>query len=123
MKAEELRREYFEETGCFTIGRSTKYSEWLEKKMGEYASQIRKEQDFNMAVAYDCGKSSQESKWVSVEIGLPEENIEVVAKIHGWDDMHSYSVLEIDEEEWINDEGEVVNGVTHWMPLPEPPKT
>lgn len=53
------------------------------------------------------------NKWISVEDGLPVE---------------TYQVLTIDDTGWIeidalgNEEWMSYRNVTHWMPLPEPPK-
>jgi hypothetical protein len=69
------------------------------------------------------------SEWVSVEDGLPEIDKTVI----GFDGSHLgiYQRVYIDHEGWfwgicynIYDDAEVDDDykVTHWMPLPEPPK-
>jgi len=51
------------------------------------------------------------SEWISVEDELPER----FGQYLGWDGM---SV----DIEWFVDGEWLVGGVTHWMPLPEPPE-
>ena len=55
-------------------------------------------------------------QWISVKDRLPDEYIDVLT----YGARPSYDVVYInrliDKNEWLYD------GVTHWMPLPEPPK-
>lgn len=59
-------------------------------------------------------------KWISVNERLPENQFIVLAYVH-----HSYELVRWNEYEeiwehefgWFNKDE-----VTHWMPLPEPPK-
>ena len=57
------------------------------------------------------------SEWISVEERLPEENIRVLAAGLG--------VVTIDALYrgvwWCTETGDASYGITHWMPLPEPP--
>ena len=56
------------------------------------------------------------SEWISVEDRLPNEHIDVLT----YAARPSYEVFYInrliDKNEWLYD------GITHWMPLPAPPK-
>ena len=67
-------------------------------------------------------------EWISVKDRLPNlsdfEN-ELLCCFKGWDDMYFMRILEYDAnyEEWSDWQGEVYKNVTHWMPLPKPPKT
>ena len=66
-------------------------------------------------------------EWISVKDRLPEDynNYDyMLCYFEGWDDMFFQRTLEydIEEKEWSDHEGNVYNKVTHWMPLPEPPK-
>jgi len=69
------------------------------------------------------------SEWISVEDRLPPIDTEVLVFSHG--NMNVCSLIRPDEEMadvvweddygyWDDDEG--VAAVTHWMPLPKPPK-
>jgi hypothetical protein len=71
-----------------------------------------------------CASFAQQSEWISVEDRLPEDTgtyltwhnagyygqHEYNAKLHGW------NVISHD------DRSTEIKTVTHWMPLPEPPK-
>ena len=59
-------------------------------------------------------------EWISVEDRLPDTGVEVMTLMRG---VHMLAWRTKDTE-WINDndESEGINCVTHWMPLPEPPK-
>lgn len=65
-------------------------------------------------------------KWISVEDRLPEENTDVLIYRGGFRDdlMNVYTYMGHNEWEdeygyWSRTDDE---GITHWMPLPEPPK-
>lgn len=79
-----------------------------------------------------------EPVWISVEDRLPEPKVDVILIAKGWNDRQVY-IGRLDEvkpsKSWIT--GLTSNGsqwtvwgfsylkepiVTHWMPLPEPPK-
>lgn len=68
----------------------------------------------------------EQSKWISVKERLPEsrKDVLVVALWHErWQTMLGWHSDQ--EEKWriITPHGErEAGGVTHWMPLPEPPK-
>lgn len=66
---------------------------------------------------YDAGYRKQ-SEWISVEDRLPEKNVRVLVYIKS---SRSYTRFDTDR---LDDRGFVrwFNDVTHWMPLPEPPK-
>jgi hypothetical protein len=65
-------------------------------------------------------------EWISVEERLPEDNEYVDILINGkrrmvdtvFLDNKFYIFPPFAKEQWV----EVKNNVTHWMPLPEPPK-
>jgi len=74
------------------------------------------------------------SKWISVEDRLPECDmkpdsfgvqvlIHPPRKDHGYADGHvAFFGCRITQEPSFYLYGAVVHGVTHWMPLPDPPK-
>ena len=67
------------------------------------------------------------NKWISVGDRLPEIGDEVLV-LTEFKDIRIYSYMRIDQETadvvWEDDYGhwEEIASVTHWMPLPEPPK-
>lgn len=72
-------------------------------------------------------------RWISVEERLPEDDQNVIVFVqhpisgHHWLQIaHMLRAMGMDEcqddEWWVDSTGEVVYYITHWMPLPEPPK-
>lgn len=60
--------------------------------------------------------------WISVEDRLPEDSdwLEVIVNAG---DCVTCCWYNPDDDEWLLDPERVFDGeVTHWMPLPEPPK-
>ena len=61
------------------------------------------------------------SEWISVKERLPDESeVVLVYGENACDWVHEVALLE--GELWV-DRGEGLDGVSHWMPLPEPPAT
>lgn len=68
------------------------------------------------------------SNWVSVKDKLPEHGVRVLA--HTGTFFQSYCVAKLDRDFgtlnspvfWDTSTGLFIDDVTHWMPLPEPPK-
>lgn len=62
-----------------------------------------------------------EPKWISVDDRFPELDVQVI----GWNGIFSH-IYQYEGEYWINlsVDGDIGGGthVTHWLPLPEPPK-
>lgn len=59
-------------------------------------------------------------EWISVEERLPEDETEVLTLVkYEWAKKHYYSLDAYSHIDggWVRNEG-----VTHWMPLPEPPE-
>lgn len=57
------------------------------------------------------------SKWISVDEQLPKDGQEVmVAYIHK-NEIHQFNLASIIDGTW-----NVLTQVTHWHPLPEPPR-
>ena len=67
------------------------------------------------------------SKWISVEDRLPEEfqgtdGLRLHVFVFGEEANPQFGLAYYDREinQWFN-EHEDFNGITHWMPLPDPP--
>lgn len=63
--------------------------------------------------------SEKQPEWISVEDRLPKEKDMVLA--FAMDKDHRFAFLS-DDENWYNSNGFLELNITHWMPLPEPPK-
>ena len=68
----------------------------------------------------------ERERWIPVSERLPEPKTDVIA---AWDDGEVWSVWQdwADDEdedrlEYWNDDQSGIHTVTHWMPLPDPPK-
>ena len=67
------------------------------------------------------------TEWISAENGLPDNELVLVyvppeaERVLAHIPEHNYFVAEFHSGKWWNDEVGYVDGVTHWMPLPEPP--
>jgi len=73
--------------------------------------------------AQDQMNSSNNSNgWISVKDRLPkpkEGNVLVLISGNGW---HDYDVAYFGRTVFCDKYDDTVEGVTHWMPLPKPPK-
>ena len=65
-------------------------------------------------------------QWVSVKDRLPEEQKEVLIYLPEYDSVEMASLFTIpgmNLREWTqNEDAYMLDEVSHWMPLPEPPK-
>ena len=59
-------------------------------------------------------------EWIRVEDKLPEKGVDVLLT-NGIDVYFGFIGFDV-EPVWTNRYGEWYRFVTHWMPLPEPPK-
>lgn len=69
------------------------------------------------------------SEWISVKDRLPEEGDYVLGIVSGHNGIIKFTDAwmlvhyDADEKEWWADEYDIEGcSVTHWMPIPEPPK-
>lgn len=76
---------------------------------------------------YEDGRNEAEPKWISVDERLPEKDGKyIVARLEG--SKHSISVRKFRKEVpcwyrgYCGHWEKRTNAITHWMPLPEPPK-
>jgi len=65
------------------------------------------------------------SEWISVKDRLPDNNQRVAGVGFDYGDVKNkrhYVVCEYFDGIWMGDECEEFEYITHWTPLPEPPK-
>tara|TARA_S200002703_G_C3793808_1_gene245057 strand:- start:1896 stop:2120 length:225 start_codon:yes stop_codon:yes gene_type:complete len=57
-------------------------------------------------------------QWVAIEDALPPVELDVLV----WDEFNVYITNRLDSNDVVWDEStQILDGVTHWMYLPEPP--
>lgn len=64
-------------------------------------------------------------EWISVEDQLPDDGQTVVAIGFDWGNKANkrhFVICEYFDGIWVGDQDEEFEYLTHWMPLPEPPK-
>ena len=71
---------------------------------------------------YEVERLRAERRWIPVEERLPEEGIEVLVSVDENSDDCGYHVCLYRGGEYVRSESGYIFGVTHWMPLPEPPE-
>ena len=79
------------------------------------------------ALAYIQQLEAAQPKWISVKERLPDDRGNFITKIHcdngDWIEVNTFDYM---EKEWwhdaVNCTAKATDFVTHWMPLPEPPK-
>lgn len=57
------------------------------------------------------------AEWISVKNRLPEEHTEVLAY-----DGRNVWLAWLSDNTWDSDIGNLGNDITHWIPIPEPPR-
>ena len=68
------------------------------------------------------GKDINVHRWISVEERLPEDGIDVIVYTDRCGGNVEYAYYRYDICAWFKDCILLIYNVTHWMPLPEPPK-
>lgn len=118
---EDLERKAFEEWYC------SKTSESI--GMNRYPNgRFRNPETENMYLAWRAAKShAEEYGWISVEDRLPENGTMVLmcGKYKEQDVISFAAVGYLSEYGWSEHLGEGICGmadITHWMPLPNPPR-
>ena len=65
-------------------------------------------------------------EWISTTIGLPGDFIDILFIVNRDQDQVCYGFMQCDDFIELNQPDDMIRhdrvGVTHWMPLPEPPK-
>lgn len=73
-----------------------------------------------------CGECNwpmeNKMEWISVEDSLPEEDISVLCFDGTYMDVMQYWYDEDGKAQFFNPPSPPNDGITHWMPLPKPPK-
>ena len=77
-----------------------------------------------VSAEYLCNEGYRKQEWISVEDRLPEESVDVLVVVKIGNRV-SVDTDRIYGGKWFNygKLGHLQGYVTHWMPLPEPPKT
>jgi hypothetical protein len=70
------------------------------------------------------GRADSVSEWISVKDRLPQATGKYLCAVKDkrgnlWTIASDWS---LEMKSWFGDYGEIKNIVTHWMPLPDPPK-
>ena len=61
------------------------------------------------------------SEWIGIEDDMPKIGLEVL--VWSWETGRSVAKRDCDfQNSFIGEDNCFIFGVTHWMPLPEPPK-
>ena len=122
---EDLEREAFEEWYCSSISESI----GLERYPNGCFCNLETE---NMYLAWCAARShTAQSKWISVEDRMPEID-EFVLVLRAWDGKLSQCVDKLElhhdceepegKQDWYDFLYSYICEITHWQPLPEPPK-
>lgn len=75
-------------------------------------------QDFCVAQGDELSKIKAQQRWIPVTERLPEDDDDVLIMSSGSISMGYFNIF---RGYWVDYEGDDDN-ITHWMPLPEPPK-
>ena len=57
-------------------------------------------------------------KWIAVSERLPEKNKDVL----GLTKLPQHLIVALEDDGFRSDEWGIIKDITHWMPLPEPPR-
>lgn len=74
------------------------------------------------ALAYTKQLEAQVPKWISVEERLPDDDRDVLVCVNGNTIDTGYCTFGHGGNRYWTTYAAIRNNVTHWMPLPEPPK-
>lgn len=104
--------------------------------IGELQKDLERSKDFEAFWQHEAEEAlkkfqiaiSNKSRWIPITERLPEymENVLVTDGVFsgmGWRDWYDHHGTKPREDYWISPNSNVNDlGITHWMPLPEPPK-
>ena len=76
----------------------------------------------DMEKMVDVNSSNNSNGWISVKDRLPEWDDEAMSVLISGNSWHDYDVAYFGPTTWHDKYDDVVEGVTHWMPLPKPPE-
>lgn len=71
-----------------------------------------------MSAADMLEQDAKKTRWISVKDRLPEKTMLVLGVVHG----HVGELAYINNRNLFERRERPIEGVTHWMPLPEPPE-
>lgn len=120
------------EIECYATRPTVSLKKYALEYINELESELEQEQQANAgfeiilnaaqmdAVTWKRKFEAAQPKWISVEERLPDQLEDVLAfnrnGRYTW-----FSVAHVDRKQWWRG-GMMVHHVTHWMPLPQPPK-
>lgn len=129
MSKEQLEREKREAIMSADLQLCIVYDEWSAREYGT------KDVDFDTTAAKMVAMGyRKKSEWISVDERLPlygelvlVSSMNLLTKKHEWFYLARYSNhtnkgVIFDEKCWLAEDGMIFGHITHWMPLPEPPK-
>ncbi len=111
-------------------------SKWISVKerlptsSAKYIACVRDRNDAKWTVCADWScemrswRADSMSKWISVKERLPTSSAKYIACVRDRNDA-KWTVCadwSCEMRSWFGEFGEIKNKVTHWMPLPDPPK-
>lgn len=95
-------------------------AQWLEQYVDNDCYTTNFQEVCKMAIsALRAQQEAEKPKWISVEDWLPEDWVDVLVLLHCGNCVVAVKSGHIWRERWTH---MLVDEITHWMPLPEPPK-
>ncbi len=102
-----------------TLIKEANLREWLAMANNDRASRAHANCVQALREAAELLKAAPE--WISVKDRLPDEKADVVVVIqNGYG--YWFRVAYREQSWWVSSGRRIYDSVTHWMPLPEPPK-
>ena len=108
--------------GCRRYTKDTRYCNDLLCDAADAIEELSKKRD---AACWGCKCSKIErNEWIPVTERLPEKYVNVLCHLRSLDRKSEYYSIDhlMEDGQWWKAANSWKHEVTHWMPLPEPPK-